>query len=122
MKEKDLRISLLLDFYGEILTEKQREVVAFYYNDDLSLAEIAEHAGISRQGVRDAIKRGEATLLFMEEKLGLARRFGEMDQALASIDDAAGRICVRSEQYCVSREIGDLAREIRQTTRTLREQ
>ena len=74
MKAKNLKISLLLDFYGEVLTDKQREVVGFYYNDDLSLAEIAEHAGISRQGVRDAIKRGENTLLFMEEKLGLAAR------------------------------------------------
>lgn len=122
MKEKDLRIALLLDFYGEILTDKQREVVDLYYNDDLSLAEIAEHAAISRQGVRDAIKRGESTLLFMEEKLGLARRFGEMQQALASIDAAADQIYARSEQYCVSREIGDLARQIRQTTRALREQ
>ncbi len=121
MKEKNLEISFLLDFYGEILTEKQREVIELYYNDDLSLAEIAEHAGITRQGVRDAIKRGEATLLFMEEKLGLAAKFDAMQGTLANIDRDAAEIAVRSERYCVSREIGDLARRIRQTVDGLRD-
>ena len=60
MKGKDLNIALLFDFYGEMLTEKQKDVIDLYYNEDLSLAEIAEHEGISRQGVRDNIKRGEA--------------------------------------------------------------
>ena len=57
MKGKPLEMSLLFDFYGETLTEKQRELFDLYYNEDLSLAEIAEHAGITRQGVRDSIKR-----------------------------------------------------------------
>ena len=64
---KNLEISLLLDFYGEMLTEKQRDMVDYYYNDDLSLSEIAENEGITRQGVRDAIKRAEAQMLEMEE-------------------------------------------------------
>ena len=55
--EKNLNVSILLDFYGAMLTEKQREAVEYYYNDDLSLSEIADNQGISRQGVRDAIKR-----------------------------------------------------------------
>ena len=59
---KDLRITFLLDFYGDMLTEKQREVVECYYNEDLSLAEIAEEKGITRQGVRDGIKRAEQLL------------------------------------------------------------
>ena len=63
MAEKNLDISILLDHYGEMLTEKQREVIDLYYNQDLSLAEIAEQEGISRQGVRDNIKRAEAQLL-----------------------------------------------------------
>ena len=54
---KDLTVSYLLDFYGDVLTDKQRDVMEQYYNDDLSLAEIAENFGITRQGVRDAIKR-----------------------------------------------------------------
>ena len=62
---KDLKISFLLDFYGEMLTQKQREVIEYYYNDDLSLAEIADNEGITRQGVRDSIKRAEAQLLEM---------------------------------------------------------
>ena len=70
---KNLEISFLLDFYGEMLTQKQREVIEYYYNDDLSLAEIADNEGITRQGVRDSIKRAEAQLLEMEERLGLAR-------------------------------------------------
>ena len=74
--EKNLNVSILLDFYGAMLTEKQREAVEYYYNDDLSLSEIADNQGISRQGVRDAIKRAEALLFEMEECLGFARRFG----------------------------------------------
>lgn len=54
---KNLDISVLLDFYGDMLTEKQREVIGFYYNEDLSLSEIGEFEGITRQGVRDSIKR-----------------------------------------------------------------
>ena len=76
MKSKPLEMSLLFDFYGETLTEKQRELFDLYYNEDLSLAEIAEHAGITRQGVRDSIKRAEHALREMEEKLGLVARYG----------------------------------------------
>ena len=64
---KNLEIALLFDFYGEMLTDKQRDVVELYYNDDLSLSEIAENEGITRQGVRDSIKRAEAQLLDMED-------------------------------------------------------
>ena len=56
---KNLEISFLLDFYGDMLTDKQKDVVELYYNEDLSLAEIASHSGITRQGVRDSIKRAE---------------------------------------------------------------
>lgn len=76
MKGKPLEMSLLFDFYGETLTEKQRELFDLYYNEDLSLAEIAEHAGITRQGVRDSIKRAEHALREIEEKLGLVARYG----------------------------------------------
>ena len=86
---KDLRISYLLDFYGDTLTETQREAVDAYYNQDMSLSEIAADRGISRQGVRDAIKRAEQQLTEMEERLGLARRFQEVQRALAAICDCA---------------------------------
>lgn len=86
---KDLSISLLLDFYGDMLTEKQREVVELYYNEDLSLAEIANISGITRQGVRDSIKRGEKTLLDCEEKLGLFEKFHSMQNDLRAIKECA---------------------------------
>jgi predicted DNA-binding protein YlxM (UPF0122 family) len=75
MFEKNLKIGFLLDFYGDVLTERRRTVLDYYYNDDLSLAEIADEIGISRQGVRDLIKNAEEELYFYEEKLGLAARF-----------------------------------------------
>ena len=86
---KNLQVSVLLDFYGDMLTDKQRDVIDLYYNDDLSLAEIAQNEGITRQGVRDSIKRGEAQLFEMEERLGLAKRFGKMEERLQSILEAA---------------------------------
>ncbi len=72
---KDLNIGLLLDFYGEVLTERRRDALDFYYNDDMSLSEIAEEMGISRQGVRELIKKAEEELAFYEEKLGLQKKF-----------------------------------------------
>lgn len=72
--QKNLEFSVLLDYYGAMLTDKQRTILTEYYDEDLSLAEIAENYGITRQGVRDAIKHGEATLTGMESRLGYARR------------------------------------------------
>ena len=66
---KNLEICYLLDFYGDVLTPKQRDVMEQYYNDDFSLAEIAENFGITRQGVRDSIKRGEGILLELEQTI-----------------------------------------------------
>ena len=77
---KDLEMGYLLDFYGEVLTEKQREMLRQYYNDDLSLSEIGENFGITRQGARDAIKHGETTLKELEEKVGFAARYRRVHQ------------------------------------------
>jgi len=82
---KNFEISVLLDYYGSMLTEKQREVVEWYYNEDLSLAEIADHAGITRQGVRDSIKRAEIQLIYCEEKLRLKDRFTKTRETLDEI-------------------------------------
>lgn len=86
---KNMEISFLLDFYGDMLTEKQRTMVDYYYNEDLSLAEIAENEGITRQGVRDSIKRAEAQLLEMEERLALAARFRSMQNDLLVVQENA---------------------------------
>jgi len=70
-----LYMTMLFDFYGELLTDKQRECFDLYHNEDLSLAELAEQFGISRQGVRDTLVRAEGTLLELEQKTGLLARF-----------------------------------------------
>ena len=80
--QKNLAYSVLLDFYGAVLTDKQRAILTEYYDEDLSLAEIAENFGITRQGVRDAIKHGEAALDGLEAKLGNARRHMAMQADL----------------------------------------
>lgn len=83
---KDLEMGYLLDFYGEVLTEKQREMLRQYYNDDLSLSEIGENFGITRQGARDAIKHGETTLKELEEKVGFAARYRRVQQKLDQLE------------------------------------
>lgn len=89
---KNLHISVLLDFYGRMLTDKQREVIELYYNEDLSLAEIAEHSGITRQGVRDSIKRAEGQLLDCEDKLALYRQFSDIRGIIGEIATLSGEI------------------------------
>ena len=80
-------MSMLIDFYGQLLTESQLKCLDMHYNQDLSLAEIAEELEISRQGVHDFIKRGRAMLCEYEEKLGLLARFQEVKRQLESLQD-----------------------------------
>lgn len=81
MFEKNMRIAYLLDFYEDLLDDHIRGVMRAYYDDDLSLAEIAASEGISRQGVRHLIKRGEESLEFFETNLSLAKRHEELSDA-----------------------------------------
>ena len=85
MKNQTYRMTMLFDFYGEILTDRQKEFFDLYYNEDLSLAEIAENYGISRQGVRDVIVRAEAAMTELEDKTGLIRRFMQMQKKVSVI-------------------------------------
>ncbi|MBR7116189.1 MAG: DNA-binding protein [Clostridia bacterium] len=85
MFEKNLRFAYLLDFYGSVLDEHTEAVMKAYYDDDLSLSEVAAGVGISRQGVRHVIKRGEEQLEFLEERLGLAKGHENIDEALAKL-------------------------------------
>ena len=82
MSEGRLRQAMLLDFYGELLTERQRLCFDLHYNEDLSLSEIAEQCGISRQGVWENIRRAESAMQDIEAKTGLVRRFEENRSAL----------------------------------------
>ena len=85
MFTKDLSVAYLLDFYGDVLSDRKRSVLDDYYNNDLSLAEIAADLGISRQGVRELIKKAEEELNFYEQKLHLAQRFGEAGEHAAAL-------------------------------------
>lgn len=78
-------ISLLLDFYGQMVTKRQYEILDLHYNSDYSLGEIAEELNISRQGVYDNIKRGKAALFEMEQKLGLLSRFNRQKEKASEI-------------------------------------
>lgn len=86
MFEKNLKFAYLLDFYGPVLDPHTEAVMKAYYDDDLSLAEVAEGVGISRQGVRHIIKKGEDRLEFLEDKLGLMKREGELSLAADKIE------------------------------------
>ena len=123
--------SVLLDIYGNILTEKERSMLDYYYNDDLSLREISDNENaerrerrdlgeqtarendtITRQGVRDTIKRAENKLIAMEEKLGLVRKYREMSQIAAEIRKNAEKAAVRAYQTRSPKEIITAASEI----------
>ena len=85
MFEKNLAISDLLDVYAGVLTERHRVLLDYYYNQDLSLAEIATLVGISRQGVRDGIKKAEEELAFLESGLALMKRSAALRAEAARI-------------------------------------
>ena len=80
--EKNMKLAYLLDFYIDLFDDHTAAVMRAYYEDDLSLAEIAAGEGISRQGVRHIIKKCEEHILFLEEKLGLAERQAEINKAV----------------------------------------
>ena len=115
--DKNIEISLLFDFYGQLLSQKQHEAVSLYYNDDLSLSETAEVMGITRQGVRDLVKRSESELYEYEHKLGLYERFKQAGECAQSIRALAESICDSDDS-----SVADTAREIITLTDKLEQQ
>ena len=111
MFEKNLNVGYLLDFYGELLTEHKRSVLDLYYNEDYSLAEIAEEIGISRQGVRGLIKKAESELFFYEEKLGLAKKLLSVEAAVNSLTRIADEQSLSPE---IQQEILRLAEAVKE--------
>ena len=91
MDDKTLQMTLLFDFFGDLLTDKQREYFDLYHNEDLTLSEIADNVGITRQGVRDIIVRAEATLMDYEKRTGIIARFqqrnADVDRAMEIADN-----------------------------------
>ncbi|MDE6935990.1 MAG: YlxM family DNA-binding protein [Oscillospiraceae bacterium] len=121
MKNQTYRMTMLFDFYGELLTERQKEFFDLYYNEDLSLAEIAENSGISRQGVRDVIVRAEGAMQEVEDKTGLIRRFLQMQKHIAAIQDAVEQLRKLNYRQYEDHRIDTLAETISQAAQALRE-
>ena len=99
--EKTIQIAMLYDFYGELLTPRQKEVLQYYYEENYSLSETAEELGVSRQAVHDTIHKAEKALRSYEQKLGLVERFKrteadtqraveELDQIIGYLTDGSG--------------------------------
>lgn len=118
MKNQAYRMAMLFDFYGDVLTDRQKEFYDLYYNEDLSLGEIAENYGITRQGVRDVIVRAEAVLTELEDKTGLIKRFHTMHKQLEQVRQDAQRLCELSVKYDDG-ELETLSQRIRDTAGTL---
>ena len=114
MFEKNLNISLLLDFYGDILSERQQNMLDMYYNEDCSLSEIAENFSISRQGVRSVLKKGETILIEMEEKLQLATRFQKMRSKSSEIASELELINTKINNDDISSKIHSLINEVKE--------
>jgi len=118
MFEKIVEIGLLFDFYGKLLNDKQYSAIEFYYIHDLSLSEIGELLGISRQGVHDLLKRTEKKLFNFEEKLGLVKKFSENKEKIKGILDSTDRAikALDENDYVLAKkeikEINDIAIDI----------
>lgn len=112
MFEKNMSLALLLDIYGNTLDEHTRSILKAYYEDDLSLSEIADGEEISRQGVRHIIKKGEEQLRFLEEALHLSK----VSEALEAASGALLSIKKRLEE----KTRGDLEKEIKDIETTIK--
>ena len=121
VKNQTYRMTMLFDFYGELLTERQKEFFDLYYNEDLSLSEIAENSGISRQGVRDVIVRAEGVMQEVEDKTGLIRRFLLMQKHIAAIQDAAAQLKTLNYRQYEDPRIEKLTDEIVAASQALKE-
>ena len=115
MFEKNMRRAYLLDFYGDVLDDHARSVMYSYYEDDLSLSEIAEGIGISRQGVRHIIKKSEEQLDFLEKKLGLADKFLSIEEAAKDLDLIAEALlsCESEDMRSLGGRVSSAAGKIR---------
>ena len=118
---KNLDMTLLLDFYGDMLTDKQRTFISYYYNDDLSLSEIAANEGITRQGVRDVIVRAENYMTEIEDKTGLIKRFMQLQPHAEKIVDAAQQIKQLNFRRYEDRQLEELAGVIEAEAAALKE-
>ena len=111
-KAKDLGMCDYIDYYGELLTDKQQHFIKMYYNEDLSLSEIAENEGLTRQGARDAIMRAESSLLSMEKQLSLVQKHRDLSKTINEIRNACLEIAEYNRRYSGSKIISERAKAI----------
>lgn len=104
-----VKISILLETYGKLLTEKQYNLLDDYYNRDLSLSEIAENEGITRQAVRDNLKKGENKLFEYEEKLGVMKKTLMQEETISSILSEISKIKTSSSD----KEIANILQDVK---------
>ena len=121
MKNQTFRMTMLFDFYGELLTERQREFYELYYDEDLSLSEIAENYGITRQGVRDVIVRAEAYMTEIEDKTGLVKRFMQFSPHLDAIEGALGEIQQMNRRLFEDKRLEELCATIEKEVAALKD-
>ena len=110
--DKKVEVSMLLQIYGKLLTEKQYRVIDYYYNEDLSLSEIAENEEITRQGVRDIIKKGEKKLFEYEEKLLFMKKTINQEKLEQSILENLNKIQKESSDKKVSNILEEVKKEL----------
>ena len=110
--EKNVTVSILLDIYGKVLTEKQQDVLDLYYNENLSLAEIAEEVGITRQAVRDCIVKGERRLFNLEERLEIMKKNDRQEKQLQKIILELSRIEIQDSDEEINGIIRNVVKEL----------
>ncbi len=110
--EKNVKISMLLDTYGKLLTEKQYKLLDDYYNNDLSLSEIAENEEITRQAVRDNLKKGENNLFEYEEKLGFMKKILEQEEKITKVLSEIEKIEANIEDKKINKNLQEVKKTL----------
>ena len=110
--DKHIELSILVEIYGKLLTKKQQDVLEDYYNKDLSLSEIAENNNISRQGVRDLIKKGESKLFEYEEKLNIMKKMQQTDETIQDVLIKLSKIRENSSDKKIEKILNEVQKEL----------
>ena len=110
--DKNVKVSILWQIYGKLLTNKQYEIINDYYNNDLSLSEIAENNNITRQAVRDVIKKGESKLFEFEEKLLIMKKMQKQDKQIQGIIEELNKIKDTSSDKKIEKILSNVTREL----------
>ena len=110
--EKKVEVSILCQIYGKLLTDKQYEFIDDYYNNDLSLSEIAENNNITRQAVRDVIKKGESKLFEYEEKLLIMKKIRDQEKQIQGIIEELNKIKDTSSDKKIERILSNVMKEL----------